>query len=344
MSSSSAGTSVSMSANTSVDITTRESPSENPRKSKGHSNGMTSVAGEGWGWTVLLRREWALALALLALLASLSLPPFPTSRTVHRLLITFDLSQSMGVEDVTLEGDVVSRLTLAKAAAARLVADLPCGSEVGWAGFVERRTTPLATPLEVCEHYEGLLSSLELIDGRMRWGEASGIGKGLHQVLRAASEIGEETAIVMFSDGQEAPPLKSGQTGLPKSEGLEIGGVLIGVGGTTPVPIPKIDAAGRQVGFWQADDVAQAQGATAGERREELSRLDGEHLATLARLAGLEYRALSRPTDLLAALDASGLGKPTRVPTEWGWLPAVLALLALAWRFWPGLRPPLGKR
>lgn len=289
-------------------------------------------------WLALLRREWALVVALLALLASLLLPPLPTIRTVHRLMITFDLSQSMGVEDVTLEGKVVSRLTLAKAAAARLIADLPCGSQVGWSGFVERRTTPLATPLEVCEHYEALLSSLELIDGRMRWGEASGIGKGLHQVLRAASEIGNDTAIVMFSDGQEAPPLKAGQTGLPKSEGLEIGGVLIGVGGSTPVPIPKIDAAGRQVGFWEAADVAQRQGATAGERREELSRLDGEHLATLARLAGLEYSTLARPTDFLASLNASGLGKPTRVPTEWGWLPATFALLALVWRFWPGFR------
>lgn len=286
------------------------------------------------------RVDRALLICLLALAASLALPKLPATRTVHRVLVTFDISQSMGVADVALGGEPVTRLTLAKAAAARMLGDLPCGSQVGWGAFVERRTITLATPLEVCDHFDALLSALGNIDGRMRWGEASGIGKGLHQILRAADQMGDETTIVLFSDGQEAPPLAAGQSGLPKSEGLGIGGVLIGVGGDTPVPIPKIDRAGRPIGFWSAADVAQRPGATGGERREELSRLDGEHLAALARLAQLDYARVEKPGDLLAALDQSGVGKSTRVPTDLGWLPAALALLVLCWRFWPrAIRP-----
>lgn len=280
----------------------------------------------------LLRREWKLVLAVLAIVLAFFLPNFPATRNAHRILVTFDLSQSMGVMDVALDGNSVSRLDLAKAAAERLLADLPCGSEVGWAGFVERRTTTLVAPLEVCEHFNALTTSLDQLDGRMRWGQASSIGKGLHQLLRAGSALGEDTSVVLISDGQEAPPLRVGQSGLPKDEGLGIQGALIGVGGDTPVPIPRFDINGQQIGYWSASDVVQRADATAGQQREELSMLDSRHLSSLASLSGLAYAPLSRPTDLLEALDGADLGKPTRVPTDWRWVPIGLALCLLCWR------------
>ena len=309
----------------------------------------------------LLREKWLLlAVALLAV--ALVLPPIEAMRPVHRYEVTIDISQSMGTEDVALAGRAASRLALAKAAAAALLRDLPCGSRVGWSVFVEQRTLTLATPLEVCEHYDALLSSLEGIDGRMRWGEASGIGKGLHQSLRAASEIGDDTAVVMISDGEEAAPLRAGQSGLPKDEGLGIHGLLAGVGGERPVPIPRFDEEGRRVGWWQLADVAGNGGIVFRNARtpgsepmapadggpadgvwplsggEVLSRLDGEHLADLARLAGLDYAHVARPADLAEALDAAGLARPAPVAVDLRWIPAALALLALLWRFRPDRR------
>jgi len=246
--------------------------------------------------------------------------------------VTFDLSQSMGVEDMIVGGVPSSRLEFARAAAASLLAELPCGSHIGWSAFTERRTLTLVTPLEVCAHYDALLSALELVDGRMRWGEASGVGKGLFQSLRAASELGDGTAVVFLTDGEETPPLGAGRSGLPKgADELGVDGLLAGVGGYRPAPIPRVDAEGRRVGWWRQSDITQ------GASGELLSRLDEPHLLELARLAGLGYARVAEPGGLFAALDGSGLARTDRVPSDFRWLPAALALLALGWRFRPGI-------
>ena len=284
-----------------------------------------------------LRAAWPVLLAAAALVAAVALPPIDAPRPAPRYQVSFDVSQSMDVEDVAVDGVALSRLALARRAAARLVADLPCGSRVGWSAFVGQRVTALVEPLEVCAHYEALLSSLEGIDGRLRWENGSAVGKGLHQSLRAASELGEGVAVLMFSDGHEAPPLREGATGLPKNPPAGVRGALIGVGGEVPVRVPKSDAEGRRIGWWTDEDVVQLPGPAAATSRESLSRLHAEHLEALAGLAGLGYAHLEAP-DALWPLLRPDAGR-ARVPTDFSWVPALVALAALAWRFAPRPRP-----
>ena len=134
-----------------------------------------------------------LLLAILLLLVSVLMSPFSIEQPVYDVQITFDISQSMNVEDVKIDHVSVSRLDLAKAAARELLVSLPCGSRVGWGVFTGRRSLTLLTPLDVCLHYAGLLSSLDRIDGSMRWVEASSVGKGLHQSMRAAQSTFDQT-------------------------------------------------------------------------------------------------------------------------------------------------------
>jgi len=114
----------------------------------------------------------------------------------------------------------------------------------------------LIRPVEVCQHYAGLLTSLDYVDGNMRWANASGIGKGLHQSIRAADDIGQSTgqstAVIFMTDGQEAPPLRAGSRGMPKSDQYDVDGIIVGVGGTVAVRIPKVDDDGQVTGYWQA--------------------------------------------------------------------------------------------
>ena len=279
------------------------------------------------------RAAWSVLLAAAALAAAVALPRIDASRPAPRYQASFDVSQSMDARDVVVDGAPASRLGLAKRAAAGLLADLPCGSMLGWSAFVGQRVTALVEPLEVCAHYEALLSSLEGIDGRLRWENGSAVGKGLHQSLRAAREIGEGVAVLMFSDGHEAPPLREGATGMPRNPADGVGGTVLGVGGDVPVRVPKSDAEGRRVGWWSDEDVVQLPGAAAATSRESLSRLHGEHLEALAGLAGLGYARLEDPDALWPLLRADA--DRARVPTDFSWVAALVALAALAWRFAP---------
>lgn len=275
-------------------------------------------------------------LACVLLLIALFMPPVNRSVPVNRYLLVFDVSQSMNVEDVVLQGRSSSRLDAARQAAASLLQELPCGSEVGLAVFAATRTVTLLTPLEVCAHYNGLLTSLEALDGRMRFKNASSVGKGVHQSLRAASTIGNNTAIAMFTDGHEAPPLRHGQTGMPKSEGHEVKGFLVGVGGDQPARIPKVDNNGQPQGYWQADDVTQLPAdERIGQAGEELSALREPHLRELSQLSGLDYLPLHDVDKLVERLTDSAFASKQDRPVNMSWLPAGLALLLLCLRFLP---------
>lgn len=278
-------------------------------------------------------------LASLLLLAALVLPPVQTEAAVQHYLLVFDISQSMNVEDVRLDDETTTRFLASKAAARSLIQALPCGSEIGLAVFSATRTVSLLNTLEVCEHYNGLLVSLDTIDGRMRFKNASSIGKGIHQSLRAANEMGDGTAIVFFSDGHEAPPLRDGQTGMPKSEGHDVKGFIIGVGGDALARIPRVDNNGRSLGYWQAEDVTQpppgSMRAMSAQGGEELSSIREAHLRELAQLSGLEYIRLSDPDAVVDTLTLASIGSRQAVPTDVSWIPALLALLLLCLRFAP---------
>ena len=170
----------------------------------------------------------------------------------------------------------------------------------------------------------------------MRWAEASGIGKGLHQSIRAAHSIGNSTRIIFMTDGHEAPPLRSGSRGMPNTDKYDVSGLIVGVGGTVPVRIPKVDSNGLVTGYWQSDEVVQRSDDTPGPSHEELSSRQDHHLSNLGRLARLTYLPLESPEQLTNAALKTSLSIEKKVPVDLRWIPALLALLLLCWRFLPG--------
>lgn len=289
-----------------------------------------------------------LLLATVLLLLAPFIKPVNLNRPAYTYQIGFDISQSMNVQDMMLDGKKLTRLDYAKIKASDLVQALPCGSRVGWSVFTGRRTLTLLTPLEVCDHYSGLLASLEEVDGRMRWSNGSSIGKGIHQIMRAADEFTDPTAIIFMTDGQEAPPLEQGQRGVPNTDKLEVSGLLVGVGGEQALPIPKFDAAGNSAGFWTADEVVQRVSADYSGIGEEFSRRDDERLLALARFTNLQYTTLTSTKSLLEHAKDSRYAQSRPTQTDLRWLPASLALLLLVIRFSPkpglrGLQHRLGR-
>lgn len=276
-------------------------------------------------------------LAVLLLLATPWLKPVTLERPIYSFQVGFDISQSMNVADVTLDGQTLTRLDYAKAMGEALLRELPCGSRVGWSVFTGRRTLTLLTPLDVCEHYAGLVATLSRVDGTMRWSNGSSIGKGIHQIMRTADEYADATAVLLMTDGQEAPPLEQGQRGVPNTDQFDVKGLLVGVGGDTPVPIPKTDALGNPTGFWSANDVVQRLQPAFASGGEELSRRDDDRLQDLARLTQLGYARLDSAQSLFQQATRAEYSSHSQALTDVRWIPATMALLLLLWQFRPGL-------
>ncbi|SMG59852.1 VWA domain-containing protein [Paraburkholderia susongensis] len=279
-------------------------------------------------------------LALVALIAAVAMPDVTLPRNTFSYIVTFDITQSMDVEDVSLNGEPVSRLKFAQAAMRDALGRLPCGSKVGWSVFTGQRTLLLLPPVEVCANYDALLVSLDGIDGRMRWTNWSRIAEGgVYSAVRVARDVGENSAIVFVTDGQEAPPVSPSRALMPDINAARIRGWLIGVGGDQPAAIPKSDADGNRIGYWQADDVIQVPAtpgsAVQAETHEELSELRGQYLAFVAGQTGLDYRRLWSVTSLGEAMREPRFAHREPVPTDLRWVPALFALLLLVARFVP---------
>jgi mxaL protein len=278
------------------------------------------------------RTTWPITAALLLLTLALVMPRVLLPRETYRYMITFDITQSMDVEDVQSNGMPASRLALARESARDMLRAMPCGSKIGWSIFADYRVLPLLLPMEVCAHYEELLASLAQIDGRMRWANASNVGNGATWALRTAKQMEPHTNVVFLTDGQEAPPLRDAK--LPPMAGIEpgeIGGWLVGVGGDIAVPIPKTDREGRVVGYWAPDEVVQRPGLSI----EHLSQRQDAHLQSLATGMALGYARLTDASALRHALLDGRLAQRQPVETDLRAVPAVLALMLLVWRFRP---------
>lgn len=282
-----------------------------------------------------LRGGGALLAATLLLLLALALPAVTLQLPRSETIVVFDITQSMDVEDMQLDGQPASRLAFAREAARRALRELPCGSRVGWAAFTEYRTLLLLAPIEVCENYNDLQATLAEIDGRMRWGNASEVAKGLFWAVRAARDLGKQATLVFLTDGHEAPPMNA----LPRFDDVKAGDVrgwLVGIGGSVPQPIPRTGAAGERIGYWRAGDVLQRISADSQARSlEHLSELREPHLRMLAGRTGLAYANLRDPALLAQWMRDARLAHAVPVPTDFHAVPAGLALLLLALHFRP---------
>ncbi len=296
------------------------------------------------------RDRWLLGAAAVALAGSFGNPGITVERSLFEHVIVLDVTQSMNVADVQLDGQPVSRLAFAKHALRESLLRLPCGSKVGWAIFTEYRSFLLFAPVEVCANLSELRSTLAHIDSRMAWSGNSEIAKGVHSGIGIARLLPGKPSLVFVTDGHEAPPLNPRYRPSFDDKPGEVAGLIVGVGDSRASPIPKTDPEGRPLGFWRAGDVMQTDprshgrgasvdgemladdragaaapslGATPG--REHLSSLHEGYLRLLAGEQGLAFLHLQSPQGLAAALMSPALAKPVPVRAD-----ARVALAGLA--------------
>jgi len=310
------------------------------------------------------KRLYLMLPAAVFLLLALINPSVTLPRNMHNFIFVLDITGSMNVADVGMDGRSMRRLEFGKQLVRKALDGMSCGSRAGLAVFTEHRTFMLFTPVEICENHLVISTMIEAIDGRMAWAELSEVAKGLYSGIEAVSDLeakDEGSAagaanLVFLTDGHEAPPVHPTLRPRFRGEPGEVGGLIAGIGGSEPVPIPRVDEEGEVTGYWAQDEVMQVDRHSAGrpstqgteamagvdsadlqarisQGAEHLSSLRESYLQTLATETGLEYLRTTTPDAFADALLNSGYATRQRVETGIGWLPAALSLLCLAYLF-----------
>ncbi len=272
--------------------------------------------------------KYQLLTAALLLALCLAYPSLSLKRPVFRYLFVIDITQSMNASDYHQEGLPADRLGFVKASIRQALEKLPCGSEVGLGLFTTRNSQVLFEPLEICEHFPLISDVLEHIDWRMAWAADSHIARGLYSGLREAAARGVGTRLVFFSDGQQFPP----ESDTPPFDGQPgvVGGLIVGVGGNQPVPIPRLDKENRPIGFWEYVDLRDYLPPSAIPTDASslyLTRLDESLLNQLAITSGLTYHRLETPEGLAQALQSPVLAAERVVAVDIRWIVALAALI-----------------
>ncbi|MBA3480141.1 MAG: VWA domain-containing protein [Lautropia sp.] len=307
-------------------------------------------------------------LAALGLAAWYREPPPPSLAGVGVLMV-FDITQSMQVEDVQVAGRAVSRLSLAKRAALRAIESLPCGVSVGAGVFTAHRSVLLYSPVEICANRAEIVQSIGLVDTSMAWGGNSEVAKGYFGSLAVARALPNRPALVFLTDGHEAPPINPQHRPTFQGKAGEVRATLVGIGGALPVPIPKRDPTGRALGYWNAEEVmqidpyrtprtsgspdmlVQSERATEDDLRaagtpgtEHLSSLRTDYLQLLAAETDATYRTVRSEEQLpevvnsLLSISLKAAPLPTRQVAMFIALAAAAAFYCLAFLPWHRLR------
>lgn len=277
------------------------------------------------------------------------------------VLAVVDITGSMNTRDVIAGGAAESRLEAARSALLGLVAALPPTSRFGLAVFTERRPFLLIEPTPLAAAYDPVVAAIEGLDWRMGWEGDSRIVSGFDRSLALAGDLG--AGLLFLSDGHEAPPLRGGDAPALETPAGTVPGLVVGVGGDGLSPIPKFDDAGREIGFYAADEVIQETrtgpppedassregwhprnapwGGAAATGDEHLSSLRMAHLQALAAAADIPAVRLTDVAALVASLETAIPPRAAPRALDLSALPAGLGILCLLLAF---AGPPVAKR
>jgi mxaL protein len=298
------------------------------------------------GATIDQRTAMIIAAVLLTIAACIGFVVVLNRPIVDAVAIV-DITGSMNTRDMGNPHGSETRLDAAKQALIDMIPDLPCRSRLGLGIFTERRSFLLFEPVEVCENYDALSGAISGLDWRMAWQGDSWIAKGLYSAIDVASALNSN--LIFLTDGQEAPPTP--YTGTPEFEGKvgAVKGLIVGVGGSESVPIPKFDDEGHQIGVYGPEDVEQENrvgppppgmetregynarnapwGGEAAVGNEHMTSVKTAHLEELAAKTGLNYAELQKTGNLSGPLQAAARTRIVSVATNLAYIPAALALL-----------------
>ena len=267
------------------------------------------------------------------------MPRMEIQRSSFRYEIVLDITQSMNARDYRVSGWPEDRLGFAKAAIEMVLAELPCGSEVGLGLFTTQSVHFLFEPIEICQHFPVIVDTLRHIDWRMAWSADTHVESGIYHAIRELAKFPKSTRLVFLTDGQETPP-QSLKPQFDPATG-KVQGILMGVGGRTPVSVPRLDRDNRILGIWENADIEKPPvSSTVYSEKVETRSLptegpyltyqDEAHLKEIAAMTGLGFLSLGNVHDLSSAMLNPALSEFRESTTDLRpWLVGCALLLSL---------------
>jgi mxaL protein len=287
-------------------------------------------------YPALFKNGLMLFLALAAVLVASASPKIQLARDIRNYLFVVDITQSMNVPDMSLNGSKVSRLDYARHLLSETVKGLPCGTKVSVGIFADSSVVALYNPIEVCGNFDIIQNTLAHMEWRMAWHGGSRLRLGLESVSSLLLTLKDPAQVVFLTDGDEAPPMnairKTDLTTLQNSSGW----LLVGLGANKPSPIPKLDANNQVIGYWSqyATKMDAVSAESRGSRDDSiadspseyyLSALDQTYLMEMAKDLGARYVRADDAEHLLTALDTLPPAGHDKTKVNIAWLFALLA-------------------
>ena len=261
------------------------------------------------------KSDFFLLVSFILLVLALVNPSIPVNQSLYNYILIADISQSMNTEDMKINQKTVSRLDYTKHIMSRLVEDFPCGTKVSIGMFAGVSVSATYSPIEVCENFSNINTTISKLDWRVTWSGNTRIRESVINLARLIRSFPESAQVVYFTDGEEAPKLHVFNTrDLEQFQGGN-DWLFVGIGSDEGAPIPKYDNKNQLIGYWSNDSfalqpgIAQISESNIGVRDNKvasgatdryMSKLDSEYLEKLAKeiggfyVDGQSYRAIRK--------------------------------------------------
>ena len=261
------------------------------------------------------KSDFFLLVSFFLLVLALVNPSIPVNQSLYNYILIADISQSMNTEDMKINQKTVSRLEYTKHIMSRLVEDFPCGTKVSIGMFAGVSVSATYSPIEVCENFSNINTTISKLDWRVTWSGNTRIRESVINLARLIRSFPESAQVVYFTDGEEAPKLHVFNTrDLEQFQGGN-DWLFVGIGSNEGAPIPKYDNKNQLIGYWSNDSfalqpgIAQISESNIGVRDNKvasgatdryMSKLDSEYLEKLAKeigglyVDGQSYRAIRK--------------------------------------------------
>jgi mxaL protein len=287
-----------------------------------------------------------LSIALLLLVIALFKPTIPIKRNIYSYMLVADISQSMNVVDMQLNGKPVSRMKYQQHLLHRIIGEMPCGTQVSIGLFAGVSVAALYTPIEVCQNFAAIEDTIDHLDWRNGWSGNSRVRESMVTLAKLIRSFPEPAQVVYFSDGEETPKLHIFNT--RDLTGFQGGKdwLLVGIGSDKGTAIPKLDEKNQLIGYWSAESfamqpgVAQIAQENIGAREDSvassesdryMSRLDEKYLISVAKEISANYVNGKSLQNILAAMKKQPPARREKAAFDLKWIIAGIAgLLFLA--------------